>query len=132
MKKRWTTRADRLLILFLALVSSIALAILFFGRTESKQTIYVSIQVDGKEIDHFSLAEEEGQTMRYKTSYGCNVVKIEQGSISVFEADCPDKLCIHQGRISRPGQVLVCLPNRFMVELRGGAEDASDVDAYLQ
>lgn len=132
MKKRWTTRADRLLILFLALVSSIALAILFFGRSASKQTINVSIQVDGKEIDHFSLVEAEGKTMRYKTSYGCNVVKIEQGSISVFEADCPDKLCMHQGRISRPGQILVCLPNRFMVELRGGAEDASDVDAYLQ
>ena len=132
MKKRWTTRADRLLILFLTLASSITLAILFFGRTESKQTIHVSIQVDGKEIDHFSLAEAEGRTMRYKTSYGCNVVKIEQGKISVFEADCPDKLCVHQGRISRPGQILVCLPNRFLVELRGGAEDASDVDAYLQ
>lgn len=132
MKKRWTTRADRLLILFLTLASSIALAILFFGRTESQQTVQVSIQVDGKEIDHFSLAEAEGRTMRYKTSYGCNVVKIEQGKISVFEADCPDKLCVHQGRISRPGQILVCLPNRFLVELRGGAEDASDVDAYLQ
>ena len=132
MKKRWTTRADRLLILILALASSIALAILFFGRSEPKQAIHVSIQVDGKEIDHFSLAEAEGRTMRYKTSYGCNVVKIEQGSISVFEADCPDKLCMHQGRISRPGQILVCLPNRFLVELRGGAEDASDVDAYLQ
>lgn len=132
MKKRWTTRADRLLILFLTLASSIALAILFFGRTESKQTVHVRIQVDGKEIDHFSLAEAEGRTMRYKTSYGCNVVKIEQGKISVFEADCPDKLCVHQGRISRPGQILVCLPNRFLVELRGGAEDASDVDAYLQ
>lgn len=132
MKKRWTTRADRLLILFLTLASSIALAILFFGRTESQQTVQVSIQVDGKEIDHFSLAEAEGRTMRYKTSYGCNVVKIEQGKISVFEADCPDKLCVHQGHISRPGQILVCLPNRFLVELRGGAEDASDVDAYLQ
>lgn len=132
MRKRWTTRADRLLILFLTLASSIALEILFFGRIESKQTIHVSIQVDGKEIDHFSLAEAEGRTMRYKTSYGCNVVKIEQGKISVFEADCPDKLCMHQGRISRPGQILVCLPNRFLVELRGGAEDASDVDAYLQ
>ncbi|WP_071705745.1 NusG domain II-containing protein [Murdochiella vaginalis] len=132
MKKRWTTRADRVLILLLALASVIALGILFFGHAQTKQDVYVSIQVDGKEIDRYALAEAEGQTKRYTSAYGCNVVKIEQGSISVFEADCPDKLCMHQGRISRPGQILVCLPNRFLVELMGGAEQASDVDAYLQ
>ena len=132
MKKRWTTRADRVLILLLALASTIALSILFSSRAKPTRDVFVSIQVDGKEIERYSLVEAEGRTMRYKSAYGCNVVKIEQGGVYVLEADCPDKLCMHQGRISRPGQILVCLPNRFLVELIGGAEEASDVDAYLQ
>ena len=40
------------------------------------------------------------------------------------DADCPDKLCIHQGRIHKNGQWIICLPNRVAVTIEGAAEDA--------
>lgn len=42
-------------------------------------------------------------------------------------ADCPDKLCIHQGKISHTGETIACLPNRVTVRVISGA--ASNVDS---
>lgn len=56
-----------------------------------------------------------------------NIVKIEDGYAYMFFADCPDKLCIHQGRIRREGENIVCLPNRVVVSIRGG--ERSEIDA---
>jgi hypothetical protein len=32
-------------------------------------------------------------------------------------ADCPDKLCIRQGIVSRSGERIVCLPNRVSITI---------------
>jgi hypothetical protein len=45
------------------------------------------------------------------SSGGYNIVLVEKGRISVTEASCPDKICIHQGKISDSLKPIVCLPN---------------------
>jgi hypothetical protein len=40
------------------------------------------------------------------------------------QADCPDKLCVHQKAISATGETIVCLPNKVVVEIAGETEDA--------
>ena len=50
---------------------------------------------------------------------GTNVLVIEDHKASITEADCPDKLCIHQGQIWGAGQMIVCLPNRLTVTIEG-------------
>ena len=42
------------------------------------------------------------------------------------EADCPDKICVEQGRVRYTGQCITCLPNKLTVTLEGG--DAPEVD----
>ena len=44
----------------------------------------------------------------------------------VIEADCPDQLDVKQGYISKVGEVIVCLPNRLVIEIKG--VDEGDVD----
>jgi hypothetical protein len=46
-----------------------------------------------------------------------NVLVIQDGYAYMKEADCPDGLCIHQGRIHKAGQSIVCLPNRVVVTI---------------
>lgn len=48
---------------------------------------------------------------------GKNTVNITGGRVYVSDADCPDKLCIHQGSIDKNGGVIVCLPNKLTVEI---------------
>lgn len=42
-------------------------------------------------------------------------------------ANCPDKLCVKQGKISDIGSI-VCLPNKVIIEI----DRNSDVDAVLK
>ena len=55
-----------------------------------------------------------------------NEIEIRSGSIGIISADCPDKLCIHQGFISNSKLPIVCLPNRLVIQLR--ADDSVSVD----
>lgn len=53
-------------------------------------------------------------------------VKIEQGLVWVEDSSCPDKVCIRTGKISKPGQSIVCLPNKTVVTIEGQGETVID------
>ena len=56
---------------------------------------------------------------------GTNRIRIENGYVYMEYADCPDKLCIKQGKISDSSRDIVCLPNRVTVKVtRKGSTDA--------
>lgn len=50
-----------------------------------------------------------------------NVVLIENGRISMEDADCPDRLCVKQGAISGSAYPIVCLPNKIVIKIRAAA-----------
>jgi hypothetical protein len=45
-------------------------------------------------------------------------VRVHDGAVSVVEADCPKHICIHTGAIRRPGQVIACVPNKVLIEIK--------------
>ena len=47
-----------------------------------------------------------------------NVVEIKDGTVRMSDANCPDKACVKQGKISADNQVIVCLPNKVLIKLR--------------
>lgn len=58
---------------------------------------------------------------------GTTVVRVDPEGVQVTESPCPRQLCVAAGRISRPGQVVACLPNRVALRLVG--ERTAAVDA---
>ncbi|MCI8387459.1 MAG: NusG domain II-containing protein [Clostridiales bacterium] len=56
------------------------------------------------------------------------VIHIDGGTLSVTEADCPDRLCMKAGKISRAGQTIICVPARVLIEIKGG-EPIADIIA---
>ncbi len=59
-----------------------------------------------------------------------NVLVIAGGQADMREADCPDKLCVHQRAISKTNETIVCLPNRVVVTVVGGRE--SEIDSIAK
>ena len=55
-----------------------------------------------------------------------NVALVEPGHISMRSADCPDQLCVKQGRATVL-QPVVCLPNRVTIIVEDPAEAELDV-----
>ncbi len=73
----------------------------------------VVISVNGDAVSLYSLSDDG----EYPLNGGTNLLVIEGGEAYIKSADCPDGLCVHQGKISDVGERIVCLPNRVMVEV---------------
>ena len=102
-----------------------ALVLLFAlkGRQRKEEGAVAVVTVDGMEIGRYSLNRDG----TFLLNGGTNTLVIENGEAWISEANCPDKLCMGFGKISRNGEIIVCLPNRLIVAVEGG-EDA-EVDA---
>lgn len=55
---------------------------------------------------------------------GINVVKIENGTIRVAFADCPDKVCVNRGAVNGGAVPIVCLPHRLEIRIVDGEKEA--------
>ena len=47
-------------------------------------------------------------------------------------ADCEDQLCVHQKEITLENESIICLPNKVIVEVSGGADTLPETDATVQ
>lgn len=80
------------------------------------------VTIDGEIYGEYLLTEKQEISIE-----GKNILVIEGGEAKITEANCPDKLCTYQKSISKEGESIVCLPNKIVVSIRGGAE--SDLDS---
>ncbi|KAA9001022.1 NusG domain II-containing protein [Paenibacillus spiritus] len=88
------------------------------------------VTVDGKLFKTVQLTKEE-QIVEIRTERGYNILKVHDYGVEMYDADCPDKVCLEFGFIRHPKQTIVCLPHRVLVEIASaGGEDG--VDAYVQ
>ena len=53
---------------------------------------------------------------------------VEPGGIRYERSDCPDKVCVHTGRLSKAGDFAACLPARSAVLIVSEETPASPVD----
>ncbi len=120
-------RRGDIILLAAALVLALALFLgyrFFFQRPGAA----VEITVNGTPAKTLPLSENT--TYRIITeSQGKsheNILEIKDGYASITQADCPDKLCVHQKRISKKGETLVCLPHKIVVSVI-----SSDTDSGL-
>lgn len=82
------------------------------------------ISVDNREVERVPLGE--GEALRRFTVRGTRgnlLVEVDGKYIRVVEAECPDKVCIGMGRKSRPGEVIVCMPNRVIISVEEETRD---------
>ena len=110
----------------LILIGSILLviAIIFAVTSLTKEEgAYVVVKVDGKEVGQYSLAIDG----EYELNGGTNILKIENGKAYLIEADCPDHLCVKQGKIDQTGETITCLPNKLTVTVFGAGDSEVDL-----
>jgi len=112
----------------IGLITAIIIINVFFifygGRNvadENSKTAY--IYSDNKLVREYVLTDDVKDEVEIKTDTGFNTLHIEDGQIWIHDASCPDKICIHQGKISRDGEIIVCLPNRLLVKIVDNSSD---------
>ena len=96
-------------LLALALVTGGA----YYGMHRSPAA-YAEVSVDGTVDREYTVESADG---------GVNRLVVEDGSVWCEEANCPDALCVRQGKQNRDGSVIVCLPHRMIVKIIGEAAE---------
>ncbi len=74
----------------------------------------VVVTKDGELFESCGLFEEK------IIDTGSNRIVVENGEVYMASSDCKNRICVRQGRISRPGQSIICIPNRIVIEIKGG------------
>lgn len=90
----------------------------------------IEIKVDGELVEAFEWTEGLERTIDIETDRGFNRIVVSEGRLWIGEADCPDQICVKDGPIDAPGEMLVCLPHRLIIEIKGvdrteGVDDVS-------
>ncbi len=107
-----------LIIIFLA-AAAVCAAVIVLSRSAAQNAGYAEIVQGGEVIETVPLAEAENAVEIRVGSEdgGYNTVRIDSGGAQVTEADCPDKVCVEQGRITDGTYPIVCLPHKLVVRL---------------
>ena len=50
---------------------------------------------------------------------GDSIIQIEHGKVRFKQSPCNNQYCVHQGWLSRAGQVAICIPNQVSLQLNG-------------
>lgn len=104
-------------VLLLLSVLALALFIFVFQKVTGDEGGRVEIYVDGVLQESF-LLEEDRRIPIIGYQDGRNLLVIRHNQVQMEEADCPDRLCVKQGTVSRSGQSIICLPHRITVVIQ--------------
>lgn len=114
-------RNDIILISAVLLAALLGIFLFLLCRQEGA---YVTVTRNGEEIGRYSLAED--REVVFEDGTHRNTMVIENGKVSMKEANCPDRLCVGMRAASYRGQTVVCLPHGIVITVIG-ADDALDV-----
>ena len=112
-------KRDIMLLAALFAVGAMLFAFFRFSRAEGARAV---VRVSGEEYGSYDLTMDQTVEIHGRDG-GTNLLQIQDGKASVTEASCPDLLCVHQGKVSRQGESIICLPNEVVVEITGAMEE---------
>ncbi len=122
------TEYDIYIIIFLLLVAILLYCVIgFFAASDAPEILEIS--VDGKLYASYTLSDiATPEAVRISTQFGNNTLEISHDGAKMTDSDCKDRLDVKCGKITKAGQVIICIPNRVIVRLLG--EDKVDKVTY--
>lgn len=111
----------------------LALGSTFFFRsnTSAKDKVLV-VKQDQQVIQRIELKKITAETkLIVPVADGELTILYDRDGVQVTSSPCPDKVCIHQGKITRSGQTIACVPEKVLVTITTAAKE-NDHDAILR
>ena len=127
--KQFIRKADIILFIVLVIIGLAASAALTLSHGEAGSAEDRTVVVPAPKqtaVDAPAGNPDDSASVQYDYY---NVVVISGGTVSVTEASCKNQVCVKHGAISRPGESIVCLPNRLVVRIEDGSEEGGGYDS---
>ena len=115
------------IILLITVLASLGAASIYKIAIKGSEKIAV-IKREGrvlKTIDLNKVVEPQEFTLKTDNDH-YNTILVEHNSISIKDADCPHEECVKSGTISQPGEMIVCLPYKLIINIEGQTQTGID------
>ncbi|MEG1686678.1 MAG: NusG domain II-containing protein [Angelakisella sp.] len=94
------------------------LSVLFLLRPQGAVGAVATITVDGKVIRTIQLDTAEDEIFSIAQAGGVNITfEVKAHAIHFYSSDCPDKICVKSGFLSRDMDIASCLPNKTVLSV---------------
>ena len=113
------------IVLFLCIVV-FGLAISWHAAFFDRQGNEVVVTAGGQVFGVYPLAED--REIEVTQSGHSNHITIKDGTVAMTSSSCKNQVCVQTGVISQTKDVIVCLPNRILVEIIGDKHKGGGVD----
>ena len=117
--RRW----DLIIIFVLVLLSFLPFTVFSYqqaGITEENSQFVAVITVDNKIVKEITLTGNTGSDVFDITQpdLDTNTIEVRDNQIRIKAATCSDQVCVLTGFISKPGETIVCLPHKLVIEIQ--------------
>ena len=92
-------------------------AVLFIIPLVKEEGAVATVTVDGEVVYELPLTKDAQVCVNTKDDEGINIVTIKDNAVFVEDANCRDRLCVNQGKKSKVGDVIVCLPHKVIIKV---------------
>ncbi len=100
----------------------LVLCLIFTLLIKTEGDAVAIIYLEGKEHSRIYLADTENEHI---INIGNVCIRAYNGEIQVISSDCPDKVCVNAGAVSKNGSVIACVPNRIVIAVK---KDGDHID----
>ena len=117
-------------LLIISAVFAVSLGAVFMSKSGNAEGTSAVITVGNevvKTVD-FAVVDRDSKDRTFEVGgISGAVFNVSERRIRVLHSDCPDKICVKTGFISKPGEVIICLPKKIAVRIDGNNE----IDAVI-
>jgi len=121
--KKW----DVIIIISLIIISFIPETVVFITTYNKYNSFYVEVYSQGKLYKKLPLKKDAPTiTLTVTNELGANVIEINKGRVKIIDADCLGNVCVKTHGITKPGEVIICLPHKLVVKIIGEGKQETD------
>ncbi len=110
-RSRFLTPADAAIVVSLL---ALAAALLLLP---GKETGKAEVIKDGELLYGIDLSDVK-ESYILEPDDGVKIL-VGHGEISFADSDCPNRLCVNTGKLTRAGDTAVCLPHKILIRITG-------------
>lgn len=123
---------DVIMMIILVLVSLFPVIVFSYyqsGTITEDTTFIAVISQDNQIIDEITLTGHVGHEVFdiQIDEHEINTIEIKDEAIRIQGATCSDQVCVRTGFISQPGETIICLPHKLVIEIKASNGESEEM-----
>ena len=108
-------KSDIILTICLVVIGVVMSLFIAFGKGGGE---VLEVKCDGSLYGTYELDKDREITI--KQGDYINKITIKDGGVSMDFSTCHNKDCVNMGSIAKSGEIIVCLPHKVVLKIKGG------------